>query len=831
VTDQLPIHQAIPQVRVALERAGAAVLVAEPGAGKTTGVPLELLDGGWLDGRGIVMLEPRRLAARYAARRMATMLGDAVGGTVGYRVRFDTRVSARTRIEVVTEGVLTRMLVDDPSLAPYGLVIFDEFHERSLPADTGLALALESRAALRPDLRILVMSATLDPAAVARLLGGAPVVDCPGRRFAIETRHRPPHRDRSFEANVASVIREALAADLGDLLVFLPGASEIARVGRILMESDPPPDADVLPLHGSLPVDQQDAALTPRARRRIVLATSIAETSLTIEGVRVVIDAGRMRVPRFSPRTGMTRLETVRVSRASADQRRGRAGRVAPGVCYRLWAQGEEAGLVPFNTPEILASDLAPLALDLAAAGIDDPGRLAWLDPPPEGAWRQGRELLRLLGSLDGRGRLTSHGRAMARLALHPRVARLAIGAAERGLSGLAAELVTILGDRDFARRVDDHPPDADLRLRVEALRAGREVAGLAVDRGGLRRALRELAAWRARLGTRSTPANAVEDTGRLVALAYPDRIAQGRPGQPGRFLLRNGRGAWLAPEQPLAREAYLVVADLDDRGAEARIGLAAPIDLAAVEDSCVGAIETEQSIEWNPARRAVEARERVRLGAIVLEERSLERPDPERVRAVLLEAIGREGAGALAWSEAAQRLRRRLLFLRTVEPARWPDVSDAALTATLGQWLAPYLGSARSFADLAELDLGELIARRLDWRARAELETLAPERFETPAGSRLLIDYSDPAAPALAVRLQELFGLAETPMVARGKVRLTLRLLSPAHRPVQVTRDLAGFWRTSYFDVRKDLRGRYPRHEWPEDPLAAPPTRRPKRR
>jgi ATP-dependent RNA helicase HrpB len=832
VTLDLPIVSALPRIQAALAGPGAAVVVAEPGAGKTTVVPLELLSAPWLAGRRIVMLEPRRVAARLAARRMAHTLAEPVGRTVGYRVRFDTRVSAATRLEVVTEGVLTRMLADDPSLESVGLVIFDEFHERSLPADTGLALTLESRQVLRPDLRVLVMSATIDPAPVARLMGGAPVVDCPGRTFPVETRFRPLRDDRRFEAQVAAVVREALAADSGDVLVFLPGAGEIRRVAEAL-DTEPPVRARVLPLHGSMPAEAQDLALTPGRDRRVVLSTAIAETSLTIEGVSIVVDGGRMRVPRFSPRTGMTRLETVRVTRASADQRRGRAGRLEPGVCYRLWSEGDDAGLVPFNLPEILSADLAPLVLDLAAAGIDDPGALAWLDAPPASAWAQARELLGLLGALDPGGRPTDRGRAMAGLALHPRLARMALDAAAQGASGLGAELVALLGDRDIARRGPE-PADVDLRLRVEALRAGSGVHGLEVDRGGLARARREAGEWRRRLvgsGRSTARLGDVELTGRFLAAGFPDRVAQRRPGSPGRFLLRNGRGAALPVSQSLARADYLVIAELDDRGAEARIDLAAPVELADLETECADAIERREVLEWDAERAAVRTSLEVRLGAIVLEERPLARPDPDRVREALLAGLAGLGVDRLPWTDAASGLRRRLAFLHHHDPDRWPDVSDAALAATLAQWLGPRLGGARRLAAIADLDLGAALLDQLDWRRRADLDRLAPERWEVPTGSRLAIDYSDPAAPVLPVKLQEVFGLEETPSIGGGRVPLTLHLLSPAMRPVQVTRDLAGFWRTSYFDVRKDLRGRYPKHDWPEDPLTARPVRGAKRR
>jgi ATP-dependent helicase HrpB len=822
--DPLPIDPALPALRRAL-LGGAAVLLAPPGSGKTTRVPLALLEEPWLAGRRIVMLEPRRLAARAAAGWMARLLGEPVGGTVGYRIRRDTRVGPATRIEVVTEGVLTRLLAADPGLDGVGLVIFDEFHERSLHGDLGLALTLHTRSLLREDLRILVMSATLEGAPVAGLLAGAGVVAAEGRVFPVDTRYLPPRPETRLDAAVAGAVRDAVARETGDILVFLPGAGEIRRTAERL--GDPPLGSrvGVHPLYGDLAPEAQEAAIapSPTGARKVVLATSIAETSLTIEGVRVVIDAGLARVPRFSPRTGMTRLETVRVSRAAADQRRGRAGRTGPGICWRLWAEAGAAELRPFDTPEILEADLAPLALELADAGVSDPAELRWLDPPPAAALAQARELLGELGAFDAAGRITAHGRAMAELALHPRLAHMLLRARDLRLAGLACELAALLGERDILRGAEDQ---ADVTLRLDALHRGDARAGA----GGLHRARAEARLLRRRLGV---PAGSVEAephaAGLLLALAYPDRIGQRRSGAAGRFLLRNGLGAYVSPNDPIGMEDFIVAAELDGRPRESRVFLAAPLARADLERELGDQIVTEESVAWDDATSWVVARKRERLGAIVLAEAALRNPDPEAVSAVLLDRLARDGAGALPWSDEANGLRARLAFLHRLDP-RWPDVSDEALTGSLADWLAPALTAIRRREDLARLDLGALLLGRLSRQQYRALDQLAPTHLEVPSGSRVPIDYSDAEAPVLAVRLQEVFGMPETPRVG-GSVPLTLHLLSPAHRPVQVTRDLASFWRTTYFDVRKDLKGRYPRHYWPDDPLQAEPTRRAKPR
>ena len=803
------------------------MLQAPPGAGKTTLVPLALLGERWLEGRKIVMLEPRRLAARAAARRMAQLRGERVGDTVGYRVRMDTRVGPATRIEVVTEGVLTRMVQEDPALDGIGLLIFDEFHERSIHADLGLALAREAQAVLRDDLRIVVMSATLDGTAVARLLGDAPVVASEGRSFPVAIRHLPRRDGSRVEGAAAAAIRLALSETEGDLLAFLPRAGEIRRTESLLRGGALPPATRILPLHGSMPPEAQDAAIAPSVAgtRKVVLATSIAQTSLTIEGVTVVVDAGLSRVPRFSPRTGMTRLETVRVSRASADQRAGRAGRLGPGTCYRLWSPADEAGLRPHDTPEILEADLAPLALELAAAGIGDPSALALLDPPPAAALAQARELLGQLGALDRSGAITAHGRRMAKLPLHPRLAHMVIRGGEQALGGLACSLAALLADRDILRGAGA-PPESDLRFRIDALREGGAHAhGYEIDAIGLRRVRAEADDLRRQLRIRDERADPAR-AGGVLAFAYPDRIAQRRPGGGGRYLLRSGGGAVLPAGDRLAEEPYLVVTETDGGRPEGRVALAAPVTEEEILADFADQIEREAVIAWEDAAAAVTTRRRTRLGAIVLADAPLRDADPAAVAAALLDGIERAGIDALPWRDSARQLRDRLRFLHRLDPS-WPDVSDAALAARLREWLAPRVAGMRRRDELDRLDLADALLGLVPWDRRQALAELAPTHLAVPSGSRIAIDYADPAAPVLAVRLQELFGLAETPRIGRGTVPLTLHLLSPARRPVQVTRDLAGFWRGSYFDVRKDLRGRYPKHHWPDDPLAAAATAR----
>jgi len=825
----LPIEAVLPALADALRGGTSAVLQAAPGAGKTTVVPLALLDEPWLGGRKMVMLEPRRLAARAAASRMAQLLGERVGDTVGFRVRMETRVGPRTRIEVVTEGVLTRMLQHDPALEGVGLVIFDEFHERSLHADLGLALTLQSRAVLRDDLRVLVMSATLDGGPIAALLGDAATIRSEGRVYPVDTRWLPRKPEGRMEPVAARAVRAALEAEDGDVLVFLPGAGEIRRVEEMLAADGVPSNTRVMPLFGNLAQEAQDEAIrpSPPGRRKVVLATSIAETSLTIEGVRVVVDSGLMRVPRFSPRTGMTRLETVAVSRASADQRRGRAGRTAPGVCHRLWTEAEDAALQPHRPPEILEADLAPLALELASWGVADPLELQWLDAPPAAAFAQARELLAELGALDASGAVTAHGRRVAGLPLHPRLAHMLLRAKEMRLGATACDLAALLAERDILRG-DGRAPDADARLRLAALRRERG-AGYSIDHAALHRVTAEARDLRRQLGASPTDADD-EAAGVLLALAYPDRIAQRRPGGGARYLLRNGRGAAFPEPQSLSEHPYLVAAELDDAGREGRIQLAAPVELADVERHFADQLITEESVAWDDAAGAVRARRVRRLGALVLHEAPLAEADPGQVAAALVEAVRREGVAVLPWGKAAAQLRERIGFLHAHDPA-FPDVSDAALLATMDEWLGPHLYGMRKMDEVRRVDLVAVLEGMLAWEQRRRLDEWAPTHVDVPSGSRIPVDYSDPSAPALAVRLQEVFGWTETPRIAGGRVPLTLHLLSPAHRPVQVTRDLASFWRTGYFDVKKDLKGRYPKHYWPDDPLVAEATARAKPR
>jgi ATP-dependent helicase HrpB len=825
----LPIDDVLAPLRAALASRASVVLQAPPGAGKTTRVPLVLLEEAWLKGQRIVMLEPRRLAARAAARRMADTLHEPVGATVGFRVRGETRVGARTRIEVVTEGVLTRMLQHDASLEHVGLLIFDEFHERSLNADLGLALALETQSLLRAELRVLVMSATLDGTAVSTLLDDAPVITSEGRAFPVEVRYRPRRPDQPPESAVAVAIRQALANDEGSVLAFLPGAGEIRRTAALLTTGALPTDVRILPLFGAMAAGAQDEAIAPASLglRKVVLATSIAETSLTIDGVRVVIDGGLARVPSFSPRTGMTRLETVRVSRAAAEQRRGRAGRTAPGICYRLWAAEDHSGLLERDRPEILDADLASLALDLALAGVVDAASLRWMDVPPAPALAQARELLQQLGAVTPEVRITEHGRAMARFGTHPRLAHMLLRSRELGFGAAACVIAALLDERDIVRR-EGAPPDADLRHRL-ALVASRDSL-LNVDRDTLRRVRDQARSWREVLHVDDSSDVIEDDCGAALALAFPDRIAQRRADAGERYLLRNGLGASLGEGASLTGSPYLAVAELDGQRPHARIALAAPLSRAELDRLVGDQVVSEDVIEWNELDGLVTAVHRERLGAIVLREVPQRAASPEFIAEVLLDGIIAGRGPALRWSDEAERTRARLEFLHLRDPA-WPDVSDSSLVVTAREWLLPNLVGLYRRDQVDDLDLAALLLARLSWKQRARIDDLAPTHVEVPSGSRIRVDYSDPVAPVLAVRLQELFGLTTTPSIYDGAVPLTLHLLSPAYRPVQVTRDLAGFWRTSYFEVRKELRGRYPKHDWPDDPLHAAPTRRAKPR
>lgn len=811
-----PILEALPSLKMALSEREVAVLVAPPGAGKTTIVPLALLDEPWTEGRKLIVLEPRRLAARAAASRMASLLGESVGDTVGYRVRLETRVSKRTRIEVVTEGVFTRMILADPALEGIAGVLFDEFHERSLDADLGLAFARDSQGLLRDDLRLLVMSATLDVAPIRSLLGEAPLIESAGRMYPVETRYLGRDPRAPVEDQVVRAIRQALERESGGILVFLPGQGEILRVAERLGVRLGNAPVDIAPLYGALDVADQDRAIaaSPAGRRKVVLATSIAQTSLTLVDIRLVIDAGLARAPRFDPASGLTRLVTVRVSKASADQRRGRAGRTAPGVCYRLWDEAETRALIAFDRPEILETDLARLALDLARWGARDAEGLSFLDRPPAGAMSEARALLTRLGALDDEGALTPHGEAMSRLPLPPRLSHMVLVGAASGHAGRAARIAALLTEQGLGGR------DVDLTARLESF--GRDRSPRARAAGGVAERWADTAV-RA-VGAVISP-KATSD-GRLVAEAFPERIARARGG-PGEFQLVSGRGVFLDPAASLSRETWLSVADLGGGAARDRILLAARLDEAELVTVFSGRLTRDQSLEAGPGG-ALRVKEKLMLGALTVGERLIATPDPELIRNALLDQIRRDGLSRLEWGAAATSLRARLAFLRQRDTG-WPDLSDEALMASLEDWLPPLLVGRKSLGAIDGHALTEALRGMIPWELVRRLDAEAPERWTAPTGSSFSIDYGAHGGPRVDVRVQELFGLAHHPSV--GGVPLTLALLSPAHRPIQLTRDLPGFWRGSWSDVRKDMRGRYPKHPWPEDPATAAPTTRAKPR
>jgi ATP-dependent helicase HrpB len=822
----LPIDAALPELTSALRARNAAVLVAPPGAGKTTKVPLVLAEEGWAKGGRIIVLEPRRLAARAAAERMAKTLGERVGETVGLRVRFGSKVSRKTRVEIITEGIFTRLILDDPMLDGVAAVLFDEFHERSLDADLGLALARDVQQGLREDLKLLVMSATIDGARVAGLLGNAPVVQSEGRAFPVETRYAG--RDgRPIEPQMAETILRALRAEPGSLLAFLPGAAEIRRT-QALLDSGVDTATDVVALYGALAGEEQDRAILPAppGRRKIVLATSIAETSITIEGVRIVVDSGLARVPRYEPDVGVTRLETVRVSRAAADQRRGRAGRVEPGVCYRLWDEPQTASLEAFARPEILAADLSSFALDLAAWGAA-PEKLSFLDPPPRAAVAEAKALLKELGAIDRDGRITEEGRKLRRLPLPPRLARMVIDAGSSGAAIAGAEIAAIITERGLGG------DDVDLRERLNALHR---------DRSARARDARAMAQrWAEIASDAAAPQNGGDiSTGALVALAYPERIAKNRGGanrasDSCAFLLANGRGAVVDAASPLAREPFLAVAELTGTAAQGRILSAAPITLAEIETRLADRIEMRDDVLFDAASTSLRGRKTRRLGAITLGERPYAVVPNAETAKLLAEKIAGLGIDRLPWSKALRQWRDRVMFLRASESqsgdqSDWPDLSDAALARSAQDWLVPMLADKTSLGEITPEQLAGALHAFLPWPLRRRLDAEAPTHFAAPTGTQVPIDY-EAGGPKIAIRVQELFGLDCHPTIAGGKIPLVIELLSPAHRPVQTTRDLPGFWRGSYAAVRGDMRGRYPKHPWPDDPVAALPTRRAKPR
>jgi ATP-dependent helicase HrpB len=796
-----PVDDVIPDVRAALAARPCALLVAEPGAGKTTRVPLALLDAPWLGSRSIVMLEPRRLAARAAAKRMADTLDEAVGETVGYTVRLDRKVSARTRIEVVTEGILTRRLQSDPELKNTGLIIFDEFHERSLDGDLGLALSLDVQRGLRDDLRILVMSATLDTDALSRHLDDAPVISARGRMFPVQVTHLDRPSRFALVEDTMKAAQRALREVKGSLLVFLPGEGEIRRVEEALLKAGLPDAVDVRPLYGAMALAGQDAAICPSSagRRKIVLATTIAETSLTIEGVEAVIDTGLKRIARFDPASGMTALETVRVSQASAEQRKGRAGRLGPGHCYRLWPEAESRALATHDQPEIRIADLAPLVLEIAQWGVTTAQGLPWLETPPTAPFAQAQDLLRQLGALGADNGITAHGKAMARLPIHPRLAHMVVTAATQE----ACETAALISERDGLPR--DTAMDVEQRLM--------QVRGHARDK--IRQTAKQISSLIKVDQSRQV------SHGVLLALAYPDRIAQRRGGN--RFRMVNGGGAVVPDHDALAKCDYIAIALMDNAAADAKVFLGAPLTLPEIEQYFAELISAQSGVLWDSKAHCVLAAEKKMLGAIVLAERRLADADPEQTVSAMLDGIKQMGISSLPWDEASTSLRTRIIFLRrTMLDLAWPDVSNEALTRTMDEWLAPYLSGMMRRSDLQRLDLARIVRSLVPYELANRLDSLAPVRIEVPSGAHYRIDYDTEGDPVLRVRLQEMFGLQSAPQIADGRARVKIELLSPAGRPVAVTQSLETFWVQGYVDVRKDLRGRYPKHYWPDNPLEA---------
>lgn len=836
----MPIDEVIPDLKEALSTFGAAVLTAEPGAGKTTRVPLELLNEPWMEGQNMILLEPRRLAARSAAAYMARLLGESVGETVGYRIRTESCVSPNTRITVVTEGILTRMLQNDPALIGTGLLLFDEYHERSLQADLGLALSLQSRELLRDDLRIVVMSATLETAPISALLGHAPVIQSKGRNYPVDTVFIELSQQEKMESAVVRTVHRALGEHEGSLLVFLPGVREVRQVERELV-GRLPSDVLLTPLYGALPQKEQQQAIeaAPTGKRKIVLATSIAESSLTVSGVTVVIDSGLRRTALFSPRTGMSRLVTMRAARDSADQRRGRAGRTAPGVCYRLWSEAEDR-LLPEQTPaEILEADLTPLALELAAWGASQPEELSWLDPPPQAPYRQAVQLLQQLGALESSHAITAQGKQMAGLGLHPRLAHMLLRGREIGLGEAACRLAALLEERDFFKG-GAAGSNCDLRERLAILMNWQSGEGIqdtsdlpnGIDRADVERIIKVSRQWERVLSyaNQDDPRHGMDrgdwesNCGVLVSFAYPDRMARRRAD--GRYLLRSGRGAVFGKQQHLSTEEYLAVAEVDDEGVEGRIMLAAPLDEEQIATYYQQEMKEEKSALWDENTGTIKTRIRVRLGAIVMKDQPDPEPSGEMIVQALLDRVKERGVDILPWNAKSRQLQARIIFMHSLDK-KWPDVSDEALAISVEEWLAPYVTGFRKQSDFNNLSLFAILENMLGWGLMQELNKEAPTHLHVPSGSRIPVQYDGPQAPYASVRLQEVFGMLETPRIGYGCISIIVHLLSPAGRPVQVTSDLHSFWKNTYFDVKKDLKGRYPKHYWPDDPMVAVATRK----
>ena len=823
MSEQLPILEIIPAIKEKLSKENTVILQAPPGAGKSTVLPLHLLDEPWLKGQKILMLEPRRLAARAVATRMASLRDEDPGGTIGYRVRFENRVSRQTKIEVLTEGILTRMLQHDNSLEGVGLVIFDEFHERSLHADLALALCRESQQVLRDDLRILIMSATLDGEKLSAILNNAPVLTSQGRQHPITLHYIPQENNVLIHIQVAKAIRKALSQHDGDVLAFLPGAGEIHRTQEII-EAEAP-SVKVHPLYGDLPQRQQQEAIMPDAngRRKVVLATSIAETSLTIEGIKVVVDSGYSRVPRFDPGTGLTRLETVKVTQDTADQRAGRAGRLGPGIAYRLWSEGTHQHLIQHRSPEILQADLAPAILELAQWGVKDMRKLAWITSPPNASVMQAKELLRQLEALDN-DNITERGKEMLKLPTHPRIAHLLLEGKKYKLTALASDVAATLEERDPLSK----EAGINLTLRIEALRKWRKKEYVSADRNALERIERLALAWRKLLEVNADNNNPVdEEVGKLLAAAYPERIAKREQGT--RYRLANGRAARLNDHDPLTHEDWLAAAHLDAGTNEGRIYIAAPLD----PDDVMHLAYEKKVIAWDSQKGVLIARKEMRVGEIIAESSPLDKiPEEERIN-ILCNAVRSEGLLLLPWNEDAEEWQARVMSLRKWRSnEEWPDVSNAQLIETVDEWLAPYLQNTRKRDDFLKLDLVTILSSILPWALQQKLDELAPSKIKVPSGSMIKLKYAaEGSSPVLAVRLQECFGLVDTPAVNEGRNKVLMHLLSPGYKPVQVTQDLKSFWQNTYPIVRKELRVRYPKHSWPEDPWTAEAVRGAKRR
>jgi ATP-dependent helicase HrpB len=820
--NSLPIDKILPNLRVAFEKHRNVVLSADPGAGKTTRVPIALFEEAWLSGKKIIMLEPRRLAAQRAATYMAQQLGEKVGATVGYRIRGETRVGKHTRIEVVTEGILTRQLQSDSSLSDVGLVIFDEFHERSIHADLGLALTLNVQEHLRSDLRILIMSATLDGLAIASLLGHAHIVKSEGRMFAVSTHYLKQPHNGNIEPLVASTIKRALKEEIGDVLVFLPGQREIRKVESLLNEDDLHSDTVVHTLFGDASPERQQAALVPNVegRRKVILSTSVAETSLTIDGVRVVIDSGLARSSRFDPRRGMSGLVTIPVSQSSADQRGGRAGRQQSGVCYRLWTEQQHHQLQKFAQPEILVADLAPLSLELARWGTPEGEGLRFLDSPPSAHVMQARSLLIQLGAIGKNGKLTEHGRAMSELPIHPRFAHMLLRGKELGCGALACDVAALLEERDMLRGENDR--EIDLHSRWYVLRKG-----TSRNQFGRERVLAQASRLRELLEVKEEVTQ--EDRlGLLLALAYPERIAKRRDKKGERYQFVGGTGAILPKKSMLSREEYLAVGDVGGVGSDVKIFLAEPLSEQDIRQAFVDQLTTIEEVYWDSQYQGVISRRVTRLGSIELSEMQLS-SSTELVSAAMIEGIREMGLAVLPWTKGAVSFRTRSEWLRTLNlvGSDWPNLSDEYLSSTLESWLGPFLNGITKRTHLERLDLTTIINALFTYHQLRELNRLAPTHLTVATGSLIPIDYSIDSQPVLAVRLQEMFGQTETPTVGGGKAKVVLHLLSPARRPLAVTQDLPSFWKNAYPDVRRDMRGRYPKHYWPENPLDAEPTKR----